>query len=305
MRSIRVVSIFILLLSSSKSFAQQQVMFTQYMFNQMGLNPAYAGNHNTLSLTALAREQWTGIEGAPSTQTLSVHSPTKYPRVGLGLLFLHDKIGVTKQTGVYSAYSYSIPFQNGGKLAFGLQAGFITYNAQYSLVSNSDPTFANGDIKETHPSFGAGVFYNTKQRFYIGLSVPQLLQTTFDRGNPDSDSKMIRHYFLTAGYVFKLDRNLKLKPNVLIKAVSGAPVQFDVNLNLLMHEVLWIGLSWRSFESIDALLQLQVSKKFQFGYSYDFSTTTKLSRINSGSHEIMLNYRVIQKRSRIITPRYF
>jgi len=299
------IFIVFLLLSSSTLFAQQQVMFTQYMFNQMGINPAYAGNHKTLSLTALAREQWTGVAGAPSTQTLSIHSPIKNQRVGVGLLFLHDKIGVTRQTGIYNSYSYSIPFQNGGSLAFGLQGGFITYNAQYSLVSDTDPTFANGDIKETHPSFGAGVFYNTKQRFYIGLSVPQLLQTTFDRSNPDSDSKMIRHYFLTAGYIFKLDRNLKLKPNILIKAVSGAPVQFDLNLNLLMHEVLWVGLSWRSFESIDALLQFQVSKKLQFGYSYDFSTTTELSRINGGSHEIMLNYRVIQKRSRIITPRYF
>jgi type IX secretion system PorP/SprF family membrane protein len=304
MRSIGRFIIFIVLLSSSKTFAQQQVMFTQYMFNQMGINPAYAGNHKTLSLTALAREQWTGIEGAPSTQTLSIHSPIKNQRLGVGLLFLHDKIGVTTQTGVYNAYSYSIPFRNGGSLAFGLQGGFITYNARYSLVSDSDPTFATGDIKETHPSFGAGVFYNTK-RFYVGLSVPQLLQTTFDRNNPDSDSKMVRHYFLTTGYVFKLDRHLKLKPNILIKAVSGAPVQFDLNLNLLMHEVLWVGLSWRSFESVDALLQLQVSKKLQFGYSYDFSTTTKLSRINGGSHEIMLNYRVIQKRSKIITPRYF
>lgn len=298
------IFIVFLLLSSSTLFAQQQVMFTQYMFNQMGINPAYAGNHKTLSLTALAREQWTGVEGAPSTQTLSIHSPIANQRVGIGLLFMHDKIGVTNQTGIYNAYSYTIPFQNGGKLAFGLQGGFITYNARYSLVSDSDPTFATGDIKETHPSFGAGVFYNTK-RFYIGASVPQLLQTTFDRNNPDSDSKMIRHYFITTGYVFKLDRNLKLKPNILIKAVSGAPVQLDLNLNLLMHEVLWVGLSWRSFESIDALLQLQVSKKLQFGYSYDFSTTTELSRINGGSHEIMLNYRVIQKRSKIVTPRYF
>jgi type IX secretion system PorP/SprF family membrane protein len=274
------------------------------MFNQMGINPAYAGSHKTLSLTALARKQWTGIEGAPSTQTLSVHSPIANQRVGVGLMFVHDKIGVITQTGFYNAYSYRIPFRNEGQLAFGIQGGFTTYNAEFSLVSDSDPAFASGDIRETHPNFGAGVFYNTKD-FYIGFSVPQLLQTSFDRDNPDSDSKMIRHYFLSTGYVFTLDRLFKLKPGLLVKAVSGAPVQLDLNLSLLMNEILWVGLSWRSFESVDALLQFQVTKKLQFGYAYDFSTTTELSRINGGSHELMLNYRVIEKRSRKKIPRYF
>jgi type IX secretion system PorP/SprF family membrane protein len=211
---------------------------------------------------------------------------------------------VTKQTGVYSAYSYRIPFQNGGQLAFGLQVGFTAYNAQFSKVSDTDPTFA-GDVREVHPNVGGGLFYNTKL-FYVGFSAPQLIQNTFDKHNLDSDSKMLRHYFLTAGYVFTLNRQLKLKPNFLVKAVTGAPVQLDLNLNLLIQEVLWVGLSWRSFESIDALLQFHITEKFQFGYAYDFITTTELSRINSGSHEIMLNYRLLKKkRSRFVTPRYF
>ncbi|NJM24715.1 MAG: type IX secretion system membrane protein PorP/SprF [Bacteroidia bacterium] len=284
--------------------AQQQVMFTQYMFNQLAINPAYAGSHRTMSFTALARKQWAGIDGAPSTQTLSMHTPTRNQRVGIGLLLLHDKIGVTKQTGVYNSYSYTIPFYNGGRLAMGLQAGFTTYNAQYSLISDTDPAFATGDIKETHPNIGAGVFYYTN-KFYVGFSVPQLLQNRFDRKNPDSDSRIVRHYFLSSGYVFTLDRQLKLKPSVLVKGVAGAPIQVDLNLNLLMNEIMWVGLSWRSFESLDALLQFQVTKQLQVGYAYDFSTTSELSRINSGSHELMVNYRVIEKRSRKKQPRYF
>jgi type IX secretion system PorP/SprF family membrane protein len=305
MKSIRIYITIALLSGFSAAIAQQQVMFTQYMFNHLAINPAYAGSHRTLSVTALARKQWVGLEGAPSTQTLSVHSPIKNQRIGIGLVLINDKIGVTKQTGLYSAYSYRIPFQNGGRLAFGLQIGFTAFNAKFSQVSDTDPTFA-GDVKEVQPNVGGGVFYNTKL-FYVGFSAPQLIQNTFDRDNLDSDSKMLRHYFLTAGYVFTLNRQLKLKPNILVKAVAGAPVQLDLNLNLLIQEVLWVGASWRSFESIDALLQFQITEKFQFGYSYDFSTTTKLSRVNSGSHEISLNYRVLQKkqRSKFVTPRYF
>ncbi len=304
MKAIKLYITFAFLFGFSATIAQQQVMFTQYMFNQLAINPAYAGSHKTLSVTALARKQWAGLEGAPSTQTLSVHSPIKNQRIGVGLLLVNDKIGVTKQTGLYNSFSYRIPFQNGGRLAFGLQIGFTAYNARFSKISDSDPTFA-GDVKEVHPNVGGGLFYSTKL-FYVGFSAPQLIQSTFDRDNIDSDSKMLRHYFLTTGYVFTLNRQLKLKPSLLVKAVSGAPVQFDVNLNLLMQEVLWVGLSWRSFESVDASLQFQITDKLQFGYSYDFSTTTELSRVNSGSHELMINYRLLKKKqSRFATPRYF
>lgn len=286
------------------AFGQQQAMFTQYMFNGLAINPAYAGSHRTLSATALARIQWTGVEGAPITQTLSVHAPIANRRVGIGLLLLHDEIGVTKQTAVYNAYSYRIPFQNGGQLSFGIQGGFSSYNARYSLVSDTDPTFAGADVKEVLPNFGAGLFYSTNL-FYAGFSVPQLVQNTFDKYNTDSDSKLLRHYFFTTGYVFAIDKDLMLKPSLLVKAVSGAPVQVDLNVSVLMKEILWVGLSWRSFDSIDALLELQVTDKFQFGYAYDFATTSEMRRVNAGSHEIMLNYRMIKKHSRVKTPRYF
>lgn len=304
MKNIKLIIICMLMTVGYMTHGQQQVMFTQYMFNGLALNPAYAGSHETISITALAREQWTGIDGAPSTQTLSVHSPVFNNRIGLGLLVLHDKIGVTEQTGVYAAYSYKIPFVNGANLALGLQAGVNMYDARFSEVSDINPVFAAGDVKEAHPNFGFGAYYFT-DKFYAGISVPQLAQNTFDKNNEDSDSKIVRHYFANAGYVFDLNESLKLKPNVLVKAVEGAPVQFDLNANLLINEVIWVGVSWRSFDSIDALFQLQITERLQFGYAYDFATTTDLRRVNGGSHELMINYRFTFNKSKIVTPRYF
>lgn len=283
--------------------AQQQVMFTQYMFNGLAINPAYAGSHETLSFSALGRTQWTGLDGAPNTQTLGVHSPIRNQRMALGALFLHDNIGVTNQNGLYGMYAYRIPVSDKGKLAFGLQGGVSFYNAQFSKVSTTDPRFAN-DVRLASPSIGFGMYYNT-ERFYAGISTPQLNQAQLDNKNSDSDSKLVRHYFLTMGYVFDIGPSLKLKPNLLIKRVVGAPLEIDLNANLLIKEVLWIGFSWRSFDSFDALLQLQLTDQLQFGYAFDFATTTDLSRVNNGSHEIMLNYRFSFSKTRIISPRYF
>jgi type IX secretion system PorP/SprF family membrane protein len=292
------------IVQSMNAFAQQQVMFTQYMFNGLAINPAYAGSQETLSATGLMREQWTGLDGAPSTQTLSVHSPVKDQKMGLGFMLLHDKIGVTSQTGAYFSYAYKIAFLNGGKLSMGLQGGFTNYNSKFSKVSVTDPTFSGGDISEWLPNAGAGLFYST-ERFYAGASVPQLIQTTFDHTNKDSDSKLMRHYFISAGYVLDLNESLKLKPNVLAKYVKGAPLEIDLNANLLIKELVWVGFSWRSFDSIDAILQLQVNQRLQIGYAYDFATTSDIRKVNSGSHELMINYRLPVFRDRIVTPRYF
>ncbi len=294
----------LLITLSLSASAQQQVMFTQYMFNGLAINPAYAGSHKTISLTALAREQWTGIDGAPSTQTFSIHSPIKKQRTSIGLLRLHDQIGVTEQTGAYASYAYRIPITEHGSLSFGLQGGVSYFDARFSDINLSDPTFANGDVQESQPNVGFGLYYNT-DRFYVGASVPQLIETEFDRGNDDSDSKLVRHYFVTAGYIFDLSHNLKLKPNGLIKYVDGAPMEIDLNANLLINEIIWVGLSWRSFDSIDGILQLQVTEKLQVGYAYDFATDSDLRRVNGGSHEVSLNYRFSFSKSKVITPRYF
>ncbi len=294
----------VVLAGAPKALAQQQVMFTQYMFNGLAINPAYAGSHETLSFTALAREQWTGIEGAPSTQTFSVHSPLHNDKIGVGLLVMHDKIGVTEQTGVMGSYAWRIIFDDTKKLSMGLQAGINRYNSSFSKVSSTDPAFANQDVREMQPDFGFGLYYAT-DRFYAGASVPQLAGNYFGRKRGESNFNLVRHYFFMSGYVMDLNPSLKLKPNLLVKAVEGAPVEMDLNANLLIKEVLWVGASWRSFESVDLLLQIQLTDHVQFGYAYDIATSSELNSINTGSHELMVNYRIRLSKSKIITPRYF
>ena len=305
MRHLKIFGLTLIVVACASGLrAQQQVMFTQYMFNTLAINPAYAGSHETFSATALLREQWSGLDGAPSTQTFSAHAPIRDQKMGLGFVLLHDKIGVTNQTGAYFSYAYKIEFLNEAKLSFGLQGGFTNFNAKFSEVSTTDPSFVGNDIIEWQPNAGAGVFYST-QRFYAGLSVPQLIETEFDKSNSDSDSRLVRHYFISSGYVFDLNPELKLKPNVLVKYVKGAPLQVDLNANLLIKEIVWVGVSWRSFDSMDAIFQLQVSPRLQLGYAYDFATQSDLRRVNSGSHELMLNYRIPNAHDRVVTPRYF
>lgn len=301
------------LLASSSIYGcwgQQETMFTQYMFNGLAINPAYAGSHQTLEFTALAREQWTGLEGAPSTQTFTAHSPLKNRSIGLGLSIIHDKIGITSQFGVYGAYSYRIQFNNKGVLSMGLQAGFTQYQEdltklQGSIRDPNDPNFSQDQISKFMPNFGAGLYYYTK-RFYMGLSAPHLVQNKLDNiETAYSEARQKRHYFYTTGYVFDLSRSIKFKPNLLFKVVEGAPLEIDINANFLFQELLWLGVSYRSFDSFDAIVQLNVTEQFSIGYAYDFATTTELKRLHSGSHELMLNYRVKPPRRRMLTPRYF
>lgn len=295
----------ILTLFGQIGMAQQQVMFTQYMFNGLAINPAYAGSHDNITATFLAREQWVGLEGAPSSQTFSIHSPFNASgSASIGALLIHDKIGVTDQTTAYLAFAYRIRFSGSARLAFGLQGGFSNYNSKFSRISTTDPVFANGDVNVNRPNFGAGLYFNTN-RFFAGVSVPQLVRSRLDVNNSDSDSRLERHYFGYTGYVFDISRDLKFKPNILFKYVENAPLEFDLNANFLIKDIIWAGLSYRSFDSFDALVQVQISKQFQLGYAYDFATTTDLRRVNAGSHEFMIQYRLVYGKKKIISPRYF
>ena len=283
--------------------AQQQAMFTQYMFNQLVLNPAYAGSHDALSLTALARYQWTGIEGAPNTQTFSAHTPLSNNKVGLGLVVSNDEIGPSSQLNLTGIYSYKIKFNN-GSLRFGLQGSMIQYKENLSDLSNNNGTdnAFNSNINEFAPNFGAGLYFESS-RFYAGISSPFLLNNAF--GNDGASVSTLRqHFFATAGYLIDLSPSLKFKPNVLVKAVEGAPLEFDVNANLLVKEVLWLGASYRSLDSFDFLMELVLSEQFRIGYAYD-QTITSLSKVSGGTHEFMINYRFKFSKDKILTPRYF
>lgn len=300
------IGLLLLLGFAGTSQAQQQVMFTQYMFNGLAINPAYAGSHETISATALAREQWVGIDGAPSTQTFSVHAPLKKDRIAVGFLFMRDRIGITTQNVVMGSYAYRIPFPNGAHLSMGLQFGANNYNADFTRLNPTtanDPDLIQNDTRAFLLNFGAGLYYNT-QTFYAGFSAPFLLNNFFADENSGARAELIRHYFATVGWVMPLNHNVKLQPSALLKVVEGAPLEIDLNANLVFHDVLWIGASYRSFDSVNGIIQFQLTNNLRIGYSYDV-TTTELRQFNSGSHELMVNYRFTFNKKRIITPRYF
>ena len=288
----------------SISEAQQQVMYTQYMYNKMGINPAFVGSKNAMVFTGIMREQWRGWDGAPRTQTFTFQSPIARTRAGAGLMFIRDQIGVVTQNSLYGSFSYKVPLSQKAALSFGLQGGMGYYNGNYSTVNtNEDPSFSE-DTRAWFPSFGFGITY-FKENFYIGLSIPQLNNYSLSETSADSDTKLQRHYFITSGYLFRINDMLHLQPSMLLKYVQGAPVNLDLTLNALINELVWVGASWRSFESIDAMFMIKVNERLQFGYSYDFATSGELRRVNVGSHEIVLRYSIPRQIKKFITPRYY
>lgn len=300
------IAVLFIVFFNNSGYAQQQVMFSQYMFNAMAINPGYVGSAEAMSITALTRHQWVGIEGAPMTQTISAHTPIQRKGIALGGLFLRDEIGVSVQNAAFGYASYRIKFPNRGTLSMGLGFGFSDYksiNSQvYTGISN-DPNFIGNDIRGFSPNFGSGLYYST-ERFYAGFSAPFLLNTFYGDENASTGIEHIRHYFLMSGYVFDVSPMVKFKPNALVKVVEGAPIQVDVNANFLFDELFWAGVSWRSFDSVDLIFELQINSNLRMGYAYDI-TTTNLRKVNTGTHELMLNYVLGFSKNRVVTPRYF
>lgn len=285
--------------------AQQQAMFTQYMFNGLLLNPAYAGSHESISITAAGRRQWVGFDGAPKTETLSIHAPVRRGKVGLGAYFINDRLGVTNENSFFATASYRIRL-NKGYVSMGLQFGVLNHRSDFNklnILDETDPNLLGTVLDIFKPNVGAGIYYNST-RFYVGLSVPHLITNRFTSNDGEIVYNQARHYFLTAGYVFNMTHFLKFKPSVLVKAVEGAPIQADLNANFLLNDVLWVGGGYRSFDSFHLMTQLQLTNQFAFGYTYDM-TVTDLRTEHGGTHEIMLNYRFNFNRKKIVTPRYF
>lgn len=299
----RIYYTLILMLLSLTGFSQQYASYTQYMFNGMSINPAYIGSHDALSFTALGRWQWVGMEGAPNTQTFSVHSPIRSKNMGLGLQATRDEIAVSRFTTVMAGYSYRIPV-GGGYLSMGLQGGFQAYNANYSeaYTLSNDVTFQQ-NYSAFKPNFGTGLFYYNSI-WYAGVSVPQII-THHVEDDGQSVFTESRHYFVTGGAVFALSPSVKMKPNFLVKVVEGAPVSVDYNVNFLLKEILWLGVSYRPPESVSFLAEINISQRFRFGYALDVVTNSTLSEAANTSHEVMLNYRINLRKDQVVTPRYF
>lgn len=289
------------------SFGQQDPIFTQYLFAKQSFNPAYCGTWESISITCLARNQWQDFEKRPQTQAVFVQAPMRNNQVAVGISILNDNIGLEKRLSLSADYSYRIKLPGESNLSFGLKAGVTNYSNnlyQYELYDPADPRFAGEIEQKVAPNFGVGVFFY-RTEFFIGFSVPKLLETSFKNSeNFLATATEQRHYYLTGGYVLKIAEGFAFKPAFLAKAVSGAPVQFDISANFLLADHLWIGGSFRTNDSFGVSVQWIFGKKLRLGYATDF-TITNLKNYIDGTHEVMLSFDISSVKENYISPRIF
>lgn len=284
--------------------AQQDPQYTQYMYNMNVVNPAYAGSKESLSLTALYRNQWSGMDDNPTTFTFSAHSPIG-EKVGLGLSAIKDELGPVKETNVFVDFSYTLQMSSTIKLALGLKAGATFHDVGLSSLDLQDPgdPFFSEDIKNTYPNIGAGA-YLYGDRFYVGLSVPNMLKSVHLDENGIKYGSETNHYFATAGYVFQVSDNFKLKPSVMVKSAFDAPVSFDANLNALFYDRFELGASYRLDDSFSGLVGFQVTPNIRIGYAYDH-VVSDIKTVGPASHEVILTFDVFFKPRILRSPRFF
>ncbi|MEB8347256.1 type IX secretion system membrane protein PorP/SprF [Flavobacteriaceae bacterium KMM 6898] len=294
---------------------QQDAQYTQYMFNTLSVNPAYAGSRGQLSIAALYRSQWVGLEGSPTTQTLNIHSPIQNSRLGYGLSIVNDEIGdgVVQETYLDAVVSYTIEVARDAKLSFGLKAGGNLLNLDFAKLRNfdSEATDGNNIDNKFSPNFGVGAYYHTNV-FYLGLSVPNLLETKhFDNSNNDANStnflsKERMNFYVITGYVFDINPVLKFKPALLTKVVSGAPLQIDLSANFMFNEKFTFGAAYRWDAAVSALAGFQITDQFMVGLAYDRETTDLGgTQFNDGSFEVFLRFELVKSYKRLVSPRFF
>lgn len=303
--------------------AQQEQHYSQYMFNGLVINPAYAGSSDMISASAFHRTQWVGFDGHPSTQTFSIHSPALHKSVGLGLQLVNDKIGIERKTSILTSYSYKVNV-NKGILSMGLQAGLQNYSIdqdELDVKDLDDQKFYPSVSSKIVPDFGFGAYY-LKDNYYIGVSIPHLTQTKLEINGYSTGSefsKLSRHYFVTAAYKYRINRDFSVLPSFIFKGVAAAPVSLDLTTHIKYRKIAWFGGSYRIGDSfnfqagadIGELLD-KVDKSVRIGYAYDL-TTSKFNSYNNGTHEIMLIYDFelspkvdgINKKTHYASPRLF
>ena len=284
--------------------AQQKAQFTQYMFNGLVLNPAYAGTEEALSLTLTQRMQWVGIDDAPVTQSLSAHSLFRKKNMGVGLSLVNDKIGVHKNLSIMGSYAYHIPLKNSSWLSLGIQAGMHNRKSDYASLAGSsfdDPLVATSSLSQTSLDVGTGIYFRSP-RLHAGISAPELLPEK----STVNDSMTVHwdrtNYFLFSRYKINVVANIDLEPGFLLKYFPGTPLSVDINLNAIFYDAITFGLSYRKAESLDFLLRGKITPQFQFGYAYDYPIGD-VADYGSGSHEFMLNYRFRFEHTKVDSPR--
>lgn len=303
-------SILFVLTLTSYSYGQQDPMLSQYMFNGLYLNPAYAGSHDYWSSTLSYRTQWVGaeFEGAPETAIAAVDGPIRGQNMGLGVLFFHDRIGVVQQNCAQVSYAYQLVFKNKSRLALGVSGGFAQFNANLSdlLVWDGNDKVYASNTSLFVPKAGVGVYYYGK-RFYAGAAIPTLIAYQEDNNfalDVSESSFIRRHYTFTTGVVLDAGKVVKFKPSVLLKYVENAPFQADLNLSAVFKEMFWIGASYRTNDAVVGIVEFQTKGLFRFGYSYDF-TVSELRNYQNGSHEIMVGIDFGKDLVKVKSPRYF
>jgi type IX secretion system PorP/SprF family membrane protein len=300
----------LLMVLSINSYAQQDAQYTQYMYNTISVNPAYAGSRQAMSIFALHRTQWVGLDGAPVTNSFSINTPINESKVGLGLSFVNDQIGPSDENNIAVDFSYTIPASEKYKMSFGIKASANLLNVDFTKLDQypGDPIFEENIDNKFSPNIGVG-FYLHSDKGYLGLSAPNLIETQhFDGSATSSSTSHIAteriNYYLIAGYVFDLNPSLKFKPSLQSKYVQGAPLQVDLSANFMINDKFVAGLAYRWSAAMSAMVGFQASDSFFVGYAYDFDTTD-LVDYNSGSHEIFLRYELFNKFDKIISPRFF
>ena len=323
-----------LLLLGGVGYAQQDAMFTKYMFNSLIFNPGYAGSKDYMSVGILHRTQWAGFDGAPTTQSVTLHTPLKNDRVGVGFSLVNDEIGPTNSLGANFSYAYRIPMgKNGAKLSIGMQAGIENYRADFTQLDREQIGDVAFDTNPNmwNPNFGAGIYYYSR-KFYMGLSSPQLIEYELTPGGTTQIyARNFRHYYFTMGTAIPLKGdNLIFKPSILVKNVGvdkviskdpafadiGAPTEFDIDLSLLFQQTFWIGASFRagvqsfgsaaktSYDSADVWFSWNMSNGMRIGAAYDYPLT-EINTQTAGSFEVMLGYEFNYTTKATVTPRYF
>jgi type IX secretion system PorP/SprF family membrane protein len=298
------ILLFALLFTGVLSYAQQDAQFTQYMFNTININPAYAGSRGVLSMFGLYRTQWVGLDGAPVTSTASMNTPLGESRLGLGVSFINDKIGPTTENTISADVSYTIDTSEDWKLSFGIKSTANLFDLDSSKLNPAqanDPSLQN--YSTFSPNIGAGIYWHS-DKAYLGFSVPNFIQTSRYDDNEVAIFKERISYYLIGGLVFDLTDEIQFKPAFLSKMIVGAPLQVDVSANFMFHEKLMMGVSYRWSAALSAMVGFQVSDGLYIGYGYD-KETTKLDNYNSGSHELFLRYELFTKYDRITSPRFF
>lgn len=300
---------FIIVLVASFSYSQQDTQFTNYMYNTLSFNPAYAGSRGTTSIYLSQRSQWVGLDGAPTTNSLTYHSPLGSSNLGIGINFLNDAIGPVQENLVSLDMSYTIQTSYDYKLAFGFRASAHMLNVDFTQLNIFNPgdVLAQNNINNRiSPNFGFGMFWYS-DKSYLGFSIPNLLQTKHINRDLNSSvsavSKERLHYHLIAGHLFDLSQDIVFKPAVLTKFVSGAPLQVDVSANFLMYDKFTLGAAYRLDAAVSFLTGFQINRNWMLGYAYDFDTNN-LSTYNSGSHEVFLRYEVFRT-DKVRSPRFF